>query len=538
MLRLDLDERFPRLKHVRERSPEEGRPGGRARFFGPYASSGALTRALSALQRVVPLRDCPDHVLANRSRPCLKHQLGLCAAPCVGLIDERGYAELVERAARVLSGDVSEIAAELEARMRAASKARDYERAAAWRDRLAALRQTAEGQGVRTPDRVRRDVLGLARAGESAVVHRLSFRDGQLADSRSHAFRSQLDDEELLHVVLTALYGAGRREAPDELVLPCKPADAELLRAVLGKEVTFAVPRSGERLRMLHTAGENARAALERESIRRAEEQAALEELARLTALDAPPEVVDCFDVSNFQGAHVVASRVRFRRGIPDRAGYRRFKVRGVEGQDDFASMREVVLRSLRRGVEQSDLPDLIVIDGGAQQLESALAARDEAGAWDVALVALAKARVSPARGARAAGHPDRAARASADAVHESPAPSPPSKDERLFLPGAKEPIPLPPRSPARHLLERLRDEAHRFAITYHRKERGRISSRLDAIPGVGPVRRRALLKAFGSVQGVRAAGVEQIAAVPGIGPELARAIDSALRAPDAPREG
>jgi excinuclease ABC subunit C len=267
---------------------------------------------------------------------------------------------------------------------------------------------------------------------------------------------------------------------------------------------------------MLEIAGENARAELVRGEGERASEEAALEELARLLALDAPPEVIDCFDISNLQGAHVVASRVRFRRGHADRAGYRRFKVRGVAGQDDFASMKEVVLRSLRRGVEEDDLPDLVVIDGGAAQLASALEARDEAAAWDVQMVGLAKART--ARAASGAGHPD----AAGSKLQ--------GRDERLFLPALPEPVLLPRHSAARHLLERIRDEAHRFAITFHRKERGRIESRLDSIPGVGPAKRKALLRAFGSVQGIRGASVEQIAAVPGIGADLAQRIDQALR--------
>ncbi len=505
MLRIDLSDKFPRLKFVRAKNPDVGRAGGRARFFGPFASSGALRKTMSDLHRIVPLRDCPDHVLANRSRPCLKHQIGLCSAPCVGLINESDYAALVDKASRILSGEVEDVRSDLEGRMHAASEALEYERAAVWRDRLTALSRTVEGQGVRPKDRVRRDVLGLARAGDAAVVHRLAFRDGRLAESNAHAFRSQLPDEELMHVVLTALYANARREVPPEIVVPCLPSDLGIVRAALGGTVDVVFPKSGERARMLGIAGENARAELVRNEGQRADEEEALEELAGIVGLDTPPDVIDCFDVSNFQGAHVVASRVRFRRGHADRSGYRRFKVRGVEGQDDFAAMKEVVGRSLRRSVEEDDVPDLVLIDGGAQQLAKALEAREEAGAWDAAVVGIAKAR------AAGSGRKD-------------------ATDERLFVPGAVEPIPLPRHSGARHLLERIRDEAHRFAITYHRKERGRIASRLDSIPGVGPERRKALLRAFGSVQGVSAASVEAIAAIPGIGPELAATIERALR--------
>lgn len=510
MLRIDTAESFPRLKFVRAHKPDEGKPGGRSRLFGPFASASAVRRTLSDLHRVVPLRDCPDHVLNNRSRPCLKHQLGLCCAPCVGLVDEPAYAELVSKAARILSGDVRELEQDLESRMRQASEAREYERAAGWRDRIAALRRTVEGQAVRPRDRVARDVLGLARSGGSAVVHRLAFRDGRLTESRSHHFRSQLPDEELLHQVLTALYAGGRREAPRQVVVPCAPAERELLEATLGQEVEVLVPGSGERRRMLDLAGENARTALANRAAEASREESELEDLIELLDLEPGCEVIDCFDISNMQGSNVVASRVRFRRGHSDRAGYRRFKVRGVEGQDDFASMHEVVLRSLRRGVREDDLPDLLVIDGGAAQLDKALEARQEAGAWSVSVIGLAKARAERRVGGRVKA----------------------ASEERVFLPGAAEPLELGRHRPARHLLERVRDEAHRFAITYHRKERGRIKSRLDSIPGVGDARRKALLRRFGSVAGVERASVEELATVQGISGELARAILEHLRAP------
>ena len=506
MVRLDLDERFPRLKFVRAHSPKVG-ASGRSRLFGPYASARRVRATLEALHRVVPLRDCPDVVLDHRTRPCLRHPLGLCSAPCVGLIGADEYAHLVEKAARVLSGDASEVERELEREMREASRRREYERAAVWRDRLAALRGTIEGQGALPRDKVRRDVVHFARRGDEVVVHRLAFRDGRLSESRSHAFRSQLPDAEMLHSALTALYAGGLREVPEELLVPLEPEGGALLRSVLGEGVEIAVPKTGDRARTLDLAGENARVELLRREREAGAEQTALAELAGVAGLDSPPEVVDCFDVSNLQASNVVASRVRFRAGHPDKDGYRRFKVRGVEGQDDFASMREVVLRSLRRGVEEGELPDLVVIDGGAAQLASALEAREEAGAFDVAMIGLAKARSE--RNVR----------------RKRAAPS----EERVFLPGAKDAIDLPRHTAARHFLERVRDEAHRFAITYHRRERGKIRSQLDSIPGVGATKRRALLVRFGSVQGVAKASLEELAAVPGIGRELARTIRERL---------
>ena len=418
MLRLDLGEPFPRFKFVRAHRPQKQArdPQGRSRLFGPFASSGAVRRALSDLHRLVPLRDCPDSIFKNRSRPCIKHQIGLCSAPCVGLIDAPGYAALVERASAVLSGDTAELEADLEERMRQASDALEFERAAAWRDRLGALRRTVERQGVRPKDSVDRDVLGLARGGDRAAVHRLAFRGGRLSESRTHHFRSELPDEELMHNVLTALYAGGRRAAPQEIVLPVVPIEPEFFAERPGAPVRLVVPAGGERQRMLDLACENARAAFVRMERDDAHEREALAQLARLADLPDAPEIVDAFDISTLQGSSTVASRVRFRGGVADRAGYRRFKVRTVAGQDDFAALREVVGRSLRRGVQDGELPDLVVIDGGAQQLASALAARDEAGAFDVPVVALAKARS------------ERRVQGRTKAASE----------ERLYLPGAR----------------------------------------------------------------------------------------------------
>lgn len=506
MLRIDFADRFPRLKHVRAHSPEVGKEGGRSRLFGPFASASALRKTVSDLHRVVPLRDCPDSVLENRSRPCLKHQIGLCSAPCVGLVSPGEYADLVQRAIRILSGDAEELRRDLEQRMAEASEALEYERAAVWRDRLAALRRTMEGQGVRPKDDVDRDVLALARRGDRAAVHRIAWRERRMAESRTHHFRSELPDEELLHNVLTAIYAPGRRAAPTEILLASEPAEHGFLEEALGARIV--VPQGGDRRRMLEFTLENAIQALSRQSDEEDRDEAALAQLVELFDLDPGTEVMDCFDISTTQGANVVASRVRFRRGHPDRSGYRRYKIRDVDGQDDFASMHEVVRRSLERGLREDDLPDLVVIDGGRPQLERALQARQESGAFDVPMIGLAKARAERKVRGRRKG----------------------AVEERVWLPGAESAISLGPHSAVRHLLERIRDEAHRFAITYHRKERGKITSRLDSIPGVGPAKRKALLRTFGSVAGVAQASVEQLAGVDGISAELAKVIEESLR--------
>lgn len=509
MIRLDLDERFPRLKFVRAHRPKAGKKGGRSRTFGPFPSARAVRQTMSDLHRVVPLRDCSDSVMNHRSRPCLKYQIGLCSAPCVDYIGPADYADLVDKAVGVLSGDIAELEEDLDRRMRSASEKLEFEQAALWRDRLKALRRTVEGQGVTTRGKENRDVLALARRGSEALVHRLAFREGRLGESRGHRFRSELVDEELLHVVVTAIYGNGRRKAPKEVVVPFLPEDHELLANTFG--TSFFVPTSGERLRMLELAGENARSELVRRQTSEENDAAIAIQLAELCDLQlTEPPVIDCFDVSNFQGAHVVASRVRFRAGIADRSGYRRFRIKTVEGQDDFASMNEVVTRSLKRGLAEGDLPDLVVIDGGSEQLAKALEARDQVGAWDVAMVGLAKARSERnVKGKRKS-----------------------ASEERVYLSPKGPVIELPRHSAVRHLFERIRDEAHRFAITFHRASRGKLRSQLDSIPGVGPAKRKALLKRFGSVVGVAEASFEELLTIPGISRELARTIAEHLRRP------
>src|SRR5262245_2305067 len=313
MIRVDLDERFPRLKFVRAHRPRARKSPGRARLFGPFASARAVRRAIADLHRVVPLRDCTDTVMSHRSRPCLKHQLGLCAAPCVGLIDERAYGENVERAVRVLSGDIEELERDLEAHMAQSSEHQDYERAALYRDRLGALRRTVERQGVLSAPGTERDVLALARSGERVLVHRLCIRRGKLAESRAYALRSELPDEECLHGVLTTLYSGAEGERPREIVLPVLPAESGLLSELLtGSELV--VPRGGERARQLALARENAVLELARAEAAREGAGEAEDALARVCGLERGPAeeeqaplLIDCFDVSNFQGANVVA---------------------------------------------------------------------------------------------------------------------------------------------------------------------------------------------------------------------------------------
>ncbi len=508
LVRLDPRQEFPRPEPVRAHG-RLGRDDG-VPTFGPYPSTGALRRTLRFLHSVAPLRDCSDAVMRNRTRPCLKHSIGRCCAPCVGLATREEYREHVDRALDFLRGRIDGAREHLRRRMKEEADALRFERAQVIKNQIAALEETAAAGRLSVAAKEDRDVIGLHRDGERASIAVLRFRNRLLVDTRTHLLDTRLPDPELLASFLPRYYATA--EVPPEVVLARAANDPEMLQAWLagrrGGAVSLLLPRRGERARQVALACENARRAIESAKTREAAMGEAADSLADLLLLRKVPETIDGFDVSNLQGSANVASRVRFVDGRPERRGWRRFRVKGFEGQDDFASMREVVGRALRRDLEEDTLPDLLVIDGGRGQLAAALEARDEVGAWDVDLVGLAKDRTEAGPG---------------DAMLH--------KGERVFLPGAEEPIPVPEGTPAHHLLSRIRDEAHRFAVTYHRKLRSRIGSELDDVPGVGATRRRSLLRHFGSLTSLREASVEAIASVPGIPRTLAEAVHRALHA-------
>ncbi len=505
MLRLDLSKEFPRFEPVRSHGEKE--PG--YRYFGPYPSSQALRRSLRLLHSLIPMRDCSDSMMKHRSRPCLKHSIGLCAAPCVGLIDAKDYAALVEKAVAVLSGKTAELEKELERKMKKAADELQFERAKVFRDQLKALQQTVERRPVLTRTQVERDTFGFFRNEKNSIVTVLRFRAGGLVDSKSHLVPSTVPEEELLSSFLSRFYNEGEA-IPAEIVVPGEIHEREMLERVFSERAEHPVSifsaQRGEKHLQLKMASANAKEAAAQIELRRDADGSALDRLQERLGLVKRPECMDCFDISQMQGSAMVASRVRFVEGRPNKTGYRHYKIQSVSGQDDFAAMLEVVSRSLRRGLEEDDLPDLIVIDGGKGQLSSALAARDELGAWDVEFVALAKDREKEKEGEK---------------FHTG---------ERVFLPGADQPIALPAGSPERLLMERIRDEAHRFAITFHRKKREAIRSELDEIPGLGAQKKKSLLRHFGSVASIREASVDQIMQISGMNSRLAQSVYEKLR--------
>lgn len=513
-LRLDPREEFPRITIIRKVL----RDG--ARYFGPYASASAAREVLKELCRYFPLRHYPLKSCRLRRRPCLYYQLKQCSAPCFGKISPEEYAALVEGASLFLSGRSSEIVRIYRERMVAAAEREAYEEAGRYRDLIRAIETTVEKQKVASSGGDS-DVIGMAVRGEELQISILFIRSGLLLGSRSFRFDWEMGAEEGLSSFLFAYYDQ-EVIIPDEILLPLPLEEsgslAEILSEKRGRRVAIATPRRGDKLELVRMAAKNAEnAARERE--KRAEESGAvLEELQRRLHLERLPERIECYDISNIHGRNAVGSRVTFTAGRPDKGGYRRYRIRTVDQSDDFAMMREVLSRRFRGDGAHDPPPDLIVVDGGIGQLGILTAVLRELGVSGIDLAGLAKSRVS------------------SDMQGEELERS----DERVFLPGRKNPVVLRQNSPPLLLLARIRDEAHRFAITYHRTLRGEaaLASVLDAISGVGPARRKALLARFGSVRGIMEATVEELMVVKGVTRGLAEEIKKRLGAEGLKAEG
>ena len=507
MLRLDRREAWPWFRLVRRRKADG------AQYFGPYASAKAVRRTLRLLHKVVPLRDCTDGVFHNRSRPCIKHQIGRCPAPCVDLIDREAYDDLLDSAVKVLKGDVAPLLRELRDGMERASGALDFERAQSLKIQIEALCLVAEKQDVVGAGKQDRDAVGLHRVGDEVSAAFLLFRDGLLESCRRFTFRSAVPQDLLLAELLSRFYH-GDHYVPREILVPGDVAESSLLEAWLrekrGGAVKLSRPLRGAKRRQLEMAAENARLSDALEADEAGRRLSALRALADRLGMDDVPRRIHCIDVSTIQGTSTVASRVCFVDGQPDRAGYRKFRIRGDAAAADFASMDQAVRRSLTLCLtDDEELPSLLGLDGGRGQLGAARRAVDELGlSGEMVLTGLAKSRLQ----------------GSGDARRKT--------DERLFMDGREAPEALPEGAPETLMVGRLRDEAHRFAVTYHRKVRGKLGSALDGIEGVGPERRRLLLKRFGSLSAVKTASLEELEAVPGLPRAVARRVFDELKTP------
>jgi excinuclease ABC subunit C len=495
-IKVTVQEPFPRVFVTRHLVNDGGR------YFGPYTDVGSMRRALNVVKRIFTVRSCNyDMPRVMPDRPCLDYHIGRCKAPCVFLQSQAEYAAMIDEVILFLDGRADEVIRRVNERMTVAAEQLDFERAAELRDVLLRLERMEEPPLVVEVEGGDRDVIGYARDGDEASVALLRIRDGKLL-ARDQQFIENAAEESDAAVLTAYLVGPYRigPERARELLLPFAPEDQDVVTAAL-ENAKLHVPQRGPRRDIVELATQNARHLLEDARLageEPPEERAAdpVYELQRQLGLQRVPRSMICFDISHAQGTDTVASCVWFQNGRPLRAEYRKFKIKTVEGVDDFASMREVVTRYFRRRLDESRaLPELVVIDGGKGQLSFAQAALEELNLGTLPIISLAK------------------------------------RDEEVFMPDRKDSVMLNRRSPALRLLKQARDEAHRFAITFQRNRRSArtITSELLRIPGIGEARRRELLHAFGSLVGVRDASLEAIAALPGFSVKTAQKVRDAL---------
>jgi excinuclease ABC subunit C len=490
-----------------------------SKYFGPYASAYSVRETLDTIRKVIPLRTCSDGVFRNRSRPCLEYQIKRCLGPCCLPVDPNVYQQQLREAMMLLEGKSQQLVRQLEDAMHRAAEELRFEDAARLRDKVRAIERTQERQQVVAHWGEDQDVFGLYREGGFIEAQVLFVRQGKLTGNQAYSFEDfELPDADVLEELLRQFY-QGERYVPDEILVPVEMEDQEVRADYLserrGKRVEILRPQRGDKVRLLEMAAENAAQSFrERQDAERKHERMS-EELQRKLRLRNAPKRIECFDISNIQGRLAVGSMVTFDEGEPDKSRYRRFRIRTVPEADDFRMMYEVLMRRFTRAKEEGSYPDLLVVDGGKGQLNVALEVLRELEINEVDAVGLAKLRVE--RNPQAA-----------EIKHS---------EERVFLPGRKNPVILKRNSTALFLLQRVRDEAHRFAITYHRQLRTkeRLRSVLDSIPGIGSTRRKRLLRHFGSVQRIRAASLEALAQVPGISASLASLIKVSLAEPPAP---
>jgi excinuclease ABC subunit C len=503
-----VEDEYPRVMFTRERH----RRG--VVYFGPYASAKKVRETLDVLNRVFPYRPCEGPQPGRHSGiPCLDYHIDRCLAPCVGYVTKEDYREIVERVIEFLSGETRPVLRELEEKMHAAAERQEFEEAARYRNRLTAVRHLAERQAADKRAIGTIDVVGIAATGRTAAVQVFPLRGGRLVDRHTFYLENEAGEDvpQLLESFCLEYYG-GAPSVPPLIVVPPDVGPTEALAGYLsdlrGSKVEVRPARRGEKRRLQELAQQNAELALasdaanrERKRLRRIE---ALEELRECLNLESLPIRIECFDISNIQGDSPVGSMVVFQDAVPKKAHYRKFGIKGVEGQDDFAMMAEVISRRFVRAREVTEerydegfaaIPNLVVVDGGKGQLSAALAAVQAYDLPRLAVIALAK------------------------------------REEEVFVPGRSGPIALPTDSAGLQLLQRIRDEAHRFALGFHRHRRDAKAreSILDALPGVGPARKRALIQHFGSPERLLAASPEELEGVAGVPAKVGREIHAAL---------
>jgi excinuclease ABC subunit C len=492
-LKLSTEEDFPKLTIVR-RIKKDG-----SIYFGPYPSAASLKETLRLIRRLFPIRTCLDTKFSNRLRPCINYQMGRCLGPCCGKMDPAQYQEAVREVRMFLEGKNKDLVDSLKKKMEEEAEKLHFEMAARIRDQIEHLEKVVEKQKIVSADFLDQDVIGFHRQDHTFVVHPLFIRGGKLLGGKGFTFPSTgLPDEEVLSSFLHQYYREGKF-IPEQILTPKAIADQKLVEQWLtelkGKKVKILVPMKGDKKHLLEMACENAEQFLLVKDELDRDEEKLLEALKERLRLRRVPRRIEAFDVSNLQGGNAVGSMVFFQDGRPDKERYRHFKVKTVEGADDYRMMYEILLRRYQKAIEKKDLPDLVLLDGGRGQLNVAQEVFKELEIEDVDLIGLAKERV----------------------VEGSRLPTLSKTDEKVFHPQYKKPLILGRHSPTLHLLDRIRDEAHRFAITYHKKIRDRetIKSELGEIPRIGRVRQKELLKYFETVEKIKQATEEELVKVP-----------------------
>jgi excinuclease ABC subunit C len=496
-LRLPIGEDYPRLEIVR-RIRADG-----ALYYGPYVPAHALRETMRLLRKLFPLPNCNIVIDGKAERPCIEFEIKRCLAPCTGDQSREEYLEMIRQLRLFLEGKDKDLLKTLKSRMETEAGKLNFEEAARLRDQISKVEQTLERQRITTTEQIDMDVLAIVRSGDQLDLQVLFIRGGMLIGRKDFFMTGVGDtgDEEVISSSLKQFYSK-EGQVPPQVIIPVSLVEAELLSQWLserrGGPVRLSTPTASNRkiYPLYKLAQENAAAALEAHLREQRMGSIALQELKKCLRLERLPNRIEAFDISNIMGNQAVGSMAFFEGGRAKRSAHRHFKIRTIEGANDFGMIEEIIRRHYaRRLKEDRPLPDLIVIDGGRGQLSSALRVLKELGIKDRDVIALAKAKGE--------------------------------KFERVFLPGNPEPVPLDPRSPATHLLQRVRDEAHRFAVTYHRKLRGKgmVLSELDALPGIGEARKKRLLKRFGGLEGIRQASVDELIEVPGIIRKLAESI-------------
>lgn len=501
-IKVTIQEKWPRVMMVRRKIRDK------AKYFGPYSSSSAMWATLKLISKLFPLRRCKGSILKPRKRPCLNHQMGQCLAPCSGLADHEAYMDNASKVVMILEGRNKDLISILRKQMHTFAENLDFEQAAKKRDQIYSLSKTLEKQVVAAGHLMDQDIFGYSRKDASVAIAVLIIRGGVISSSRNYFLADPFgDDQAILSQILNQFY-FNAANIPQEIILPFSVADLGLLHErfteLRQSKVRLIVPRRGDKSMLLKMAESNAEQMFEQREKKKQTWETLSRSFVKKLKLSKIPETVECLDISNISGKEAVGSLVCFHKGEAAKEGYRHYKIKTIDGPNDYGMMAEVLERRFIRGIKEENLPDLFMVDGGKGQLGMALRIADNLSLRDrLDWIGIAKERGD--------------------------------EGEKLYKPGRKNPIILAAHDPVLLHLMKIRDEAHRFGITFHRKLRNKktLTSELDHIPGVGPSRKKLLLRSLGSLKQIKLASAEVLQNVPGIGTELAQQIYNHFHQPD-----